>query len=93
VRAVYIESYAMFTRGEVYRVVKEALGGTLAKLSVSALLFDYTLTSLISGSLGRPVHRGAFGLDAPTFGHPWHWAKETINLWAADIAVLITRYF
>ena len=43
--------------------------------------------------LGRPGHRGAFGPDAPTFGHPWHRAKETINLWAADIAVLITRYF
>src|SRR5881409_3990627 len=35
VRAVYVESCAMFTRGGVYRVVKEAMGGTLAKLSVS----------------------------------------------------------
>ena len=26
----------MFTRGGVYRVVKEAMGGTMAKLSVSA---------------------------------------------------------
>src|SRR5215472_15903452 len=43
VRAVYIESSAMFVRGGVYRVVKEAMGGTLAKLSVSALLFDYVL--------------------------------------------------
>ena len=33
VRAVYVESCAMFTRGGVYRVVKEAMGGTLAKLS------------------------------------------------------------
>jgi amino acid transporter len=49
VRAVYTESYAMFTRGGVYRVVKEALGGTLAKLSVSALLFDYILTGPLSG--------------------------------------------
>src|ERR1043166_8959229 len=32
VRAIYIESWAMFTRGGVYRVVKEAMGGTLAKL-------------------------------------------------------------
>src|SRR5437660_8579378 len=32
VRAVYIESSAMFVRGGVYRVVKEAMGGTLAKL-------------------------------------------------------------
>jgi amino acid transporter len=49
VRAVYVESCSMFVRGGVYRVVKEALGGTLAKLSVSALMFDYVLTGPISG--------------------------------------------
>ena len=48
-RAVYIESCALFVRGGVYRVVKEAMGGFLAKLSVSALLFDYILTGPISG--------------------------------------------
>src|SRR5439155_15576614 len=36
VRSVYIESCALFVRGGVYRVVKEALGGFLGKLSVSA---------------------------------------------------------
>jgi amino acid transporter len=49
VRAVYVESCSMFVRGGVYRVVKEALGGGLAKLSVSALMFDYILTGPISG--------------------------------------------
>src|SRR5271170_6018055 len=49
VRAVYIESSSMFVRGGVYRVVKDAMGGTLAKLSVSALLFDYIPTGPISG--------------------------------------------
>ena len=49
VRAVYVESCSMFMRGGVYRVVKEALGGTLAKFSVSALMFDYILTGPISG--------------------------------------------
>ena len=48
-RSVYIESCSLFVRGGVYRVVKEALGGFLAKLSVSALLFDYVLTGPISG--------------------------------------------
>ena len=38
----------MFVRGGVYRVVKSALGSTLGKLSVSALLFDYALTGPIS---------------------------------------------
>src|ERR1700722_12998420 len=49
VRAIYMESCSMFVRGGVYRTVKEALGGTLAKISVSALMFDYVLTGPISG--------------------------------------------
>src|ERR1700742_1017722 len=49
VRSVYVESCSMFTRGGVYRVVKEALGGAFAKFSVSALMFDYILTGPISG--------------------------------------------
>src|ERR1700736_2342917 len=49
VRSVYIESCSMFVRGGVYRVVHEAMGGTLAKFSVSALMFDYVLTGPISG--------------------------------------------
>src|SRR5512141_2285220 len=49
VRSVYIESCSMFVRGGVYRVVKEAMGATLAKFSVSALMFDYILTGPISG--------------------------------------------
>ena len=49
----------MFVRGGVYRVTREALGGLAAKLSVSALLFDYVLTGPISSVVGRPVHHGA----------------------------------
>ncbi len=49
VRAVYVESCSMFVRGGVYRIVKEALGGTLAKMAVSALMFDYILTGPVSG--------------------------------------------
>src|ERR1700729_747857 len=49
VRSVYIESCSLFVRGGVYRIVKEALGGFLAKLSVSALMFDYILTGPTSG--------------------------------------------
>src|SRR6266566_4889632 len=56
VRSVYIESCSMFVRGGVYRVVREALGGFLAKLSVSALMFDYILTGPTSGvSAGQYV--------------------------------------
>ena len=72
VRAVYVESCSMFVRGGVYRVVKEALGGTLAKVSVSALMFDYILTGPISGvSAGQYIA----GLINDTFvtaeAHGW----------------------
>ncbi|HXG94742.1 MAG TPA: APC family permease [Blastocatellia bacterium] len=93
VRAVYVESCAMFTRGGVYRVVKEAMGGTLAKLSVSALMFDYILTGPISGvSAGQYI----VGLAAQTLtylGHPLSPPQSTVNAIAAGIAVLITIYF
>src|SRR5499425_323496 len=71
VRAVYVESCTMFTRGGVYRVVKEAMGGTLAKLSVSALMFDYILTGPISGVSAGQYLVGMFGnlLALP----PFHW--------------------
>ena len=49
VRSVYIESCTLFVRGGVYRVVREALGKFMAKLAVSALMFDYVLTGPISG--------------------------------------------
>jgi amino acid transporter len=48
VRAIYIEGSVMFVRGGAYRVVRTAMGGTMGKLSVSALLFDYVLTGPIS---------------------------------------------
>ena len=60
VRSVYIESCSLFVRGGVYRVVKEAMGGFLGKLSVSALMFDYILTGPTSGvSAGQYI---CFGL-------------------------------
>jgi amino acid transporter len=93
VRSVYIESCAMFTRGGVYRVVKEAMGGTLAKLSVSALMFDYILTGPISGVSAGQYIVGLVAQTVTYFGHPWEPSKDTINHVAALIAVLITLYF
>jgi amino acid transporter len=93
VRAVYIESCAMFTRGGVYRVVKEAMGGTLAKLSVSALMFDYILTGPISGVSAGQYIVGLIAQTTNYFGHPWTPTKATVNLLAAGIAALITLYF
>ena len=93
VRAVYVESCAMFTRGGVYRVVKEAMGGTLAKLSVSALMFDYILTGPISGVSAGQYIVGLVAQTATYFGHPWTPSADVINLYAAGLAALITVYF
>src|SRR5262245_4453934 len=49
VRSVYMESCSMYVRGGVYVVVRDAMGPFLARLSVSALIFDYILTGPISG--------------------------------------------
>src|SRR5499427_396297 len=90
VRAVYIESSAMFVRGGVYPVVKEAMGGTMAKLSVSALLFDYVLTGPISGvSAGQYIA----GLASDVLGRFGSTQALPVNATAAFVAVLITVYF
>ncbi len=95
-RSVYIESSALFVRGGVYRVVKEAMGGFLAKLSVSALLFDYILTGPISGvSAGQYIiglgletvtRYTTVQLDEPT--------RQALKSWGSVlIACAITLYF
>jgi amino acid transporter len=72
VRAVYVESCSMFVRGGVYRVVKEALGGTLAKVSVSALMFDYILTGPTSGvSAGQYIAGLINSILATADAHGW----------------------
>jgi len=90
VRAIYVESCSMFVRGGVYRVVKEAMGGTLAKFSVSALMFDYILTGPISGvSAGQYI----VGLFNETFNY-FHIALQiSPGAGAAFFAILVTLYF
>src|SRR3989338_4847130 len=68
VRMVYMESCAMFVRGGVYRVVREAIGPTLAKISVSALLFDYILTGPISAVAAGHYLTGFINQLCATFG-------------------------
>jgi len=104
VRAVYVESCSMFTRGGVYRVVKEALGGTFAKLSVSALMFDYILTGPISGvSAGQYIAGLINELFVAADAHGWmpramHAAFHGVpqlneNHAAAVFAILVTLYY
>jgi amino acid transporter len=91
VRALYIESSSMFVRGGVYRVVKEAMGGTLAKFSVSALLFDYVLTGPIS-AVSAGQYLAGFIKDIGT--HYFHRSLQfSDNYFAAGLAVLIVIYF
>jgi amino acid transporter/nucleotide-binding universal stress UspA family protein len=91
VRSIYIESCAMFVRGGVYRIVKEAMGGGLARLAVSALLFDYILTGPISGVTAGQYFIGLLndlfdlGPDSPLMVHQ--------NGLSAAIAILVTVYF
>ncbi|HKP14206.1 MAG TPA: APC family permease, partial [Blastocatellia bacterium] len=83
----------MFTRGGVYRVVKEAMGGLMAKLSVSALLFDFVLTGPISGVAAGQYIVGLVAQTLTYFGHPWSPGDTEKNLLAAFLAVLVTVYF
>jgi len=91
VRALYIESSSMFVRGGVYKVVKEAMGGGLAKFSVSALLFDYVLTGPIS-AVSAGQYLGGFIDDIARYaGHPFtHFPEDTF---AAACAVVVVLYF
>jgi amino acid transporter len=90
VRAVYVESCSMFVRGGVYRVVKEAMGGTLAKFSVSALMFDYILTGPISGvSAGQYI----VGLSNETFDYIHVNLHVSPGFGAALFAIFVTIYF
>src|SRR5881392_1721630 len=90
VAALYIESCGMFVRGGVYRVVKEAMGGTLAKFSVSALMFDYILTGPISG-----VSAGLYlvGLLNELLRHAHSNFILNVNWTAALFAGVVTVYF
>src|ERR671935_1296614 len=90
VRSVYIESCSMFVRGGVYRVVKEAMGSTIAKFSVSALMFDYILTGPISG-----VSAGLYltGLINELLAAAHRSFTLPMNATAAFFAILVTIYF
>ena len=104
VRAVYVESCSMFVRGGVYRVVKEALGSTLAKMSVSALMFDYILTGPISGvSAGQYIAGLINDVFATADAHGWipgamhalfHGTPHfNVNVTSVVFALAVTIYF
>lgn len=91
VRALYIESTSMFVRGGVYRVVRYAMGNTLAKFSVSALLFDYVLTGPLSSVVAGQYLAGFIQDMARYVGHPFRHFPD--NAFAAGFGVVVTIYF
>ena len=90
VASIYVESCGMFVRGGVYRVVKEAMGSTLAKFSVSALMFDYILTGPISGVSAGQYLVGLLN-DLAHYAHLHFVFPE--NSTAAAFAIVCTVYF
>src|SRR3954463_9284908 len=89
VRSVYLESCSMFVRGGVYVVVRDAMGHFMARLSVSALIFDYMLTGPIS-----VVSAGQYlGRLLNEIADMMHIAHLSPNLFAAIFGILVTFYF
>jgi len=90
VRSIYLESCSMFVRGGVYVVVRDSMGPFMAKLSVSALVFDYILTGPISSVtaghyLGRLINEISELLHQDFQLNPY--------LFAAAFGVVVTVYF
>ena len=90
VRSVYMESCSMYVRGGVYVVVRDSMGPVMAKLSVSALVFDYILTGPIS-----VVSAGQYlaALLNEIFELLHESARVNVDLFAAGLGVLVTIYF
>ncbi len=90
VRSVYMEGSSMFVRGGVYVVVRDSMGRFMARLSVSALVFDYVLTGPISA-----VTAGQYlGRFVNELSHAMHlsFALEP-NRFAAVFAIVVTVWF
>jgi amino acid transporter len=90
VRSVYIEGSSMFVRGGVYVVVRDSMGPFMARLSVSALLFDYILTGPISVVSAGQYLSGLLN-ELGGFAH----IKTQIppDTFSAGFAIIVTIYF
>ena len=90
VRSVYMESCGMFVRGGVYVVVRDSIGPTVAKLSVSSLVVDYILTGPISVvSAGQYLGRLLNDLSE-TLKQNW---RTDPNAFSVFFSVIVTIYF
>src|SRR5213083_2291091 len=90
VRSVYLESCGMFVRGGVYIVVRDAMGHFLARMSVSALIFDYILTGPIS-IVTAGQYLGRLLNEVSEMGHSG--MRVSPNGFAAIFGAIATVYF
>jgi amino acid transporter len=90
VRSVYMESCGMFVRGGVYVVVRDSIGPTVAKLSVSSLVVDYVLTGPIS-VVAAGQYLGRLLNEISEMAHePW---RTDPNWFSVFFAIAVTVYF
>src|SRR5947207_7410959 len=90
VRSISMESSSMFVRGGVYVVVRDAMGPFIARLSVSALLFDYVLTGPIS-SVSAGQYLGRLANEASELLHLSF--RLSPEQFAVFFAIVVTLYF
>lgn len=88
--AMYVEGSAMFVRGGVYKVVSKAMGGVLAKVSVSALMFTYALTGAISAVAAGQYLAGLINSVLPRLHIPW---SVDPRIFSVICALCIVAYF
>ncbi len=90
VRSVYMESSSMFVRGGVYVVVRDSMGPTMAKISVSALVVDYVLTGPIS-VVSAGQYLGRLLNEMSEMGQQTY--RVDPNSFAVVFGVVVTAYF
>lgn len=90
VRSVYMESCSMFVRGGVYVVVRDALGPTMAKVSVSALIVDYILTGPISSVSAGQYLGHLLNETFQNLNQPYHVDPKNF---AMSFGIVVTLYF
>src|SRR5438093_4998103 len=90
VRSVYMESCSMFVRGGVYVVVRDSIGPTVAKLSVSSLVVDYVLTGPIS-AVAAGQYLGRLLNEISETAH-LGWQTDP-NWFSVFFSIVVTVYF
>src|ERR1700704_2044755 len=90
VRSVYMESCGMFVRGGVYVVVRDSIGPTVAKLSVSSLVVDYVLTGPISVVAAGQYLGRLLNEFSETLHQSW---RTDPNLFSVFFSIVVTAYF